>query len=111
MNLEKVRRLLKNKQINLEITIHAAVEALKDGLGAEDLEIALFHGEKIEDYGNRVLLLAFTPQDTIPFHIVVEYFEGEPIAFIVTTYVPNSQEWESNWKTRKRKKKNRAKKR
>jgi hypothetical protein len=111
VNLEKVRRLLKNKQIKLEVTIHAAVEALKDGLGAEDLELALFHGEKIEDYGNRALLLAFTPQDTIPFHIVVEYFEGDAIAFIVTVYVPGSQEWESNCKTRKRKKKNRAKKR
>lgn len=74
------------------------MEAFKDGLGEED-------------YGNRALLLAFTPQDAIPFHIVVEYFEGNPIAFIVTAYLPDSQEWESNWKTRKRKKIIRTKKR
>lgn len=104
MNVEKVRRLLRNKRIGLEVTIHAAVEALKDGLVTEDLEFALFQGKKIEDYGNRGLLLAFTPQDDIPFHIVVEYFEGNPLAFIVTAYVPNSQEWESNWKTRKKRK-------
>jgi Domain of unknown function (DUF4258) len=110
VNLEKIRRLLKKKHIKLEITIHAAVEALKDGLGAKDLEFALFQGNKIEDYGNRALILAFTPQDALPFHVVVEYFEGDPIAFIVTAYVPGSREWESNWKTRKRKKKYRPKK-
>lgn len=54
MNVEKVRGLLRNKRIGLEVTIHAAVQALKDGLVTEDLEFALFQGKKIEDYGNRV---------------------------------------------------------
>ncbi len=61
-----------------------ATEARKDGLTTEDLETGI-DGEVIEDYGVRALLLSFTEDDSLPYH-------------------PDTQEWESNWKRRKQKK-------
>lgn len=97
-----MRRLLVGKTVTLRFSDHAVVEARKDGLTVEDLEEAVANGEVIEDYGIRVLLLAFTRDDALPYHVVVEYVAGADKVTIVTAYVPDAKEWEPNWKKRRR---------
>ena len=69
---------------------------------AVDLRAACEAGEVIEDYGERALLLAFTPDDRLPYHIVLEYVSGARYVSVVTAYVPEATEWERDWKTRRK---------
>jgi hypothetical protein len=103
MDLQQVRELLRTEQIELELSLpHAVTEARKDGLTTEDLSAAVMSGEVVEDYGERLLLLGFAPDYHIPFHVVLEYFPGDPVVTVVTAYIPSHDRWEANWKTRKR---------
>jgi hypothetical protein len=104
MNLVKVRRLLAQGRVVLRFIDHAIIEGRKDGLTSEDLEETVFHGEIIEDYGIRGLLLHFTRDDGIPCHIMLEYVPGTDEASVVTAYVPDAKLWQPNWKRRRQKK-------
>ena len=103
MNIEKLRKLLKEKRVTLRFTDHAFIEARKDGLIADDLKQAVTTGEVIKDYGARVLLLSFTKDDRLPCHVVLEYVPGTHEVTVVTAYVPAAQEWRADWKRRRRK--------
>ena len=103
MDINRVRRLICQGTITLRFTDHAITEARKDGLTVDDLEEGL-HGEVVEDYDVRALLLSFTQDDGLPYHIVVEYVPRSREATIVTAYIPDSKEWEPNWKRRRRRK-------
>ena len=102
MDTVRVRRLLSQRRIAVRFSDHAFVEARKDGLTVADLRAASERGEVIEDYGARALLLHFTPDDRLPYHIVLEYVGRERCATVVTAYVPEAKEWEADWKTRRR---------
>ncbi len=103
MNVGRVRELLKQGDIELDLSLpHALTEARKDGLTTDDLEAAVMFGEVIEDYGERVLLLHTVPDYQIPFHIVLEFLAGDERATVVTAYVPDRDVWEADWKSRKR---------
>ena len=104
MDIETVRRLLAQRRVALRFADHAIIEGRKDGLTAEDLEDTAVNGAVIEDYGVRALLLHFTKDDRIPCHIVLECIPRADEATVVTAYVPDAKEWESNWKKRKRRK-------
>ena len=103
MNLQRVRDLLKRGAIELDLSLpHALTEARKDGLTTDDLEVAVIADELVEDDGNRVLSLHFVPNYRIPFHVVLEFTEGDDRATVVTTYIPDNILWEADWKTRKK---------
>ena len=103
MNLSSLRRQIAAGRVRVEFALpHALTEAFKDGLTVEELKTAVLNGELIEDYGSRALLLAFTVPDRIPYHVVVEYFPGEPVTTVVTTYIPDTTHWEPDWKRRKK---------
>ena len=104
MNLIRVRRLLAQGRAVLRFADHALIEGRKDGLTSDDLEEAVFHGEVIEDYGARGLLLYFTRSDGIPYHIVLEYVSGVTEISVVTAYVPDARLWQPGWKKRKQRK-------
>jgi len=104
MDIVGLRRLLSQRRIALRFSDHAFIEARKDGLTAADLRAACEHGEVIEDYDARVLLLNFTVDDRLPYHVVLEYVGRGRSATVVTAYVPDSKEWEPDWKTRRRRK-------
>jgi len=102
MNLRRVRELVKQGEIELDLSLlHALTEARKDGLTTDDLEAAVMSGQIVEDYGERVLLLHSVPDYQIPFHIVLEFVVGDDRATVVTAYVPDRNLWEADWKTRK----------
>jgi hypothetical protein len=103
VNLLHLRRRIVAGQTRIEFALpHALTEAFKDGLTVDELRTAVLEGEVIEDYDARLLLLAFTSPDRIPYHIVVEYYPGDPMATVVTAYVPDTTHWEPDWKRRKK---------
>ena len=104
MDIEKVRRLLAQGGVALRFADHAVIEGRKDGLTTEDLEDTVVNGEVIEDYGVRALLLHCTKDDRIPCHIVLEYIPRAEEVTVVTAYIPDTKEWEHNWKKRRRRK-------
>ena len=70
-----------------------------------DLEEAVFNGSIIESYsddprGPSCLILGFAKSGK-PLHIVFGNVEEEEL-LIVTAYEPDPEEWEKDWKTRKR---------
>ena len=109
MDLPHLRRQIAAGQVQIEFTLpHALTEAFKDGLTVAELKTAVLEGEIVEDYGTRVLLLAFTVPDRIPYHVVLEYYPGEPMATVVTTYIPDTTHWEPDWKRRKKPRRKRS---
>lgn len=103
MNIEQVRLRLRRNRVQISHVTHALVEAYKDGLTTGDLEAAVRQGEVVEDYGIRALLLDFTASDKLPFHVVIEYEEGDLQVTTVTAYIPDSSDWMPDWKTRRTK--------
>lgn len=102
MDIEFLRKQLAAGKVGIEVVAHGAIEALKDGIQLPDIEHALKQGEVIEDYGERALLLDFILGTTIPIHVVAEYTAFYPRVFVVTTYIPDDEHWQRDWKTRKR---------
>ena len=104
MNLRRLRQQIAAGRVRIEFALpHALTEAFKDGLTVAELRAAVLTGEAIEDYGSRVLLLAFTAPERIPYHVVVEYVPGEVVATVVTTYIPDAAHWEPHdWKRRRK---------
>ena len=103
MDLLRLRRQIAAGRVRIEFALpHALTEAFKDGLTVDELKAAVLEGEPIEDYGTRILLLAFTTSDRIPYHVVVEYVPRDPVATVVTTYIPDTEHWEPDWKRRKK---------
>lgn len=103
MNLRRLRQMVASGQVQIEFALpHALTEAFKDGLTIDELKAAVMEGDPIEDYDTRMLLLAYTSPDRILYHVVVEYFSGDYVATIVTTYIPDTDHWEPDWKRRKK---------
>ena len=108
MDLTKIRCLLGEGKLRIRYTSHARIESLKDGLTIDnDLEYTLMHGEVIEEYPDRdrMLLLGFASDTGFPIHIIAEYYEGDDVVTVVSAYVPEDDQWDKNYKTRKRSKK------
>ena len=71
---------------------------------AEDIEQAVKTGTIIEDYpqdqrGPTCLILGFVGRR--PLHVVCGRLDAAEL-LIITAYEPDPMEWESDWKTRKR---------
>ncbi|MBW1728802.1 MAG: DUF4258 domain-containing protein [Deltaproteobacteria bacterium] len=72
---------------------------------AEEIEQAICNGTIIEPYpddprGPSCLVLGLTNRDR-PLHVICGRLEEDEI-LIVTAYEPDSEEWEADWKTRRK---------
>ncbi|RPJ10766.1 MAG: DUF4258 domain-containing protein [Deltaproteobacteria bacterium] len=72
---------------------------------AADIEEAILRGEIIEPYphdprGASYLILGMTNKGR-PLHVLCGNLEEEEMV-IITAYEPDSKDWESDWRTRKR---------
>ena len=78
---------------SLRVSLHALIEAYKDGLSSKDVVHAIWNGEVIERYPerNRVLIKGPTTS-SIPLHIVCDYADREEIV-AVTVYIPSRDTW------------------
>ncbi|OPX89642.1 MAG: hypothetical protein A4E53_01457 [Pelotomaculum sp. PtaB.Bin104] len=88
-----------------EVSHHAEQERRNDNLLIEDIERAILTGEIIEPYPDdprgQSCLIYGNAISGRPVHVVIGFL---PTGWcrIITVYVPISDYWEDDWKTRKR---------
>ena len=103
MDFEEIKQHVKDKKYL--VSIHAEEELVKDGLTTKDVEEAILSGEVIEERpkdprGESRLVVGESSTGKC-IHVVVGLRVGMPV--IVTTYLPEEEEWEYG-KIRKRRK-------
>jgi len=86
---------------------HAVTELVADDLTRHQIEWALQECELIEDYPvlhrplpDCLVLGWLTPGE--PLHAVIAIDEERGRIFMVTVYRPSEEEWEDDWRTRKK---------
>jgi len=95
---------LRLKKRNVRHTFHALKEEIREGLTAQEVEDALLKGlELIEDYpddprGHSCLVLTWAKEK--PLHVVCA--PHEEVLIIVTVYIPSIEEWDANYRTRRK---------
>ena len=104
-----IRKSVNNK--NYRISRHATLRRFERGISIEDLELCLMNGEVIERNPKdkpypSFLVLGFVKSGD-PLHVKCSRSTKEPCLRIVTVYEPDENEWESDYKTRKKKKRKR----
>lgn len=91
---------------NFRLTEHATIQRIERNITIEDIKRALLNGEIIEKnpkskpYPSCLLLGWLRSGD--PLHIKCSMGTKEPKLRIVTVYEPSNEEWESDYKTRKK---------
>ena len=103
MDIEKIRSRIRAGEYTVSFSHTEKVRERM--IEAADLEEAVFNGTIIEPYpddprGPSCLILGFS-RFRRALHIVCGNLEEEEL-LIVTAYEPNPEEWEKDWKTRKR---------
>jgi hypothetical protein len=100
--LKKVKECAAKKILFLP---HAVRQMTKPDrmIRTKDIRHVIKNGEVIEDYtddlrGHSCLILCFV--DTRPIHVICS--PKEEYLTIITAYIPNDQEWEDNYKKRKK---------
>ena len=91
---------------DIRFSSHAIQRMFERGLSQRAVRDAVFSGEVVADYADdkpypSQLLLHFN--DEQPLHVVVAYNRGVDQCVVVTTYVPSTDQWEPDFKTRKTK--------
>ncbi len=88
---------------NFFVTDHALVEGFKDGISVADMLHVIQTGKVIERYPVRQRCLIYGRNvDAIPVHVVVD-FGPERSVDIVTTYIPQRDQWIKGQVRKKRK--------
>lgn len=101
LNLQDLQKICSLE--NIEITLHAAKRLAQRGILIDDILSCIKTGEIIEqypdDYPYSSCLILGKSSTNLILHVVV----GSDLAtlWIVTAYYPNSEKWESDFKTRK----------
>jgi hypothetical protein len=96
------------KKNNFRVTEHATIQRIERNITIEDIKQALLNGEIIEKnpkskpYPSCLVLGWLRSGD--PLHVKCSIGTKEPKLRIVTVYEPSNEEWESDYKTRKRRK-------
>jgi hypothetical protein len=103
MDIESIRAKVRNGKYIVSFTHTEKVRLRK--IEAEEIEETICKGKIIESYpddprGASCLIFGSTNQDR-PLHVVCGRLEEDEI-LIITAYVPDPKEWESDWETRKK---------
>ena len=93
-----------NKAENIVITQHGRKRLMERGISIQDILRAIESGEIIEQYPDdhpfpSCLILGTAFKRVL--HIVASINEGS--IYIITTYCPDIEMWEDDWKTRRQK--------
>lgn len=88
---------------NIQITLHAAKRLEQRGILLKDVMACIMNGEIIEQYPDdypypSCLIFGWNVDGKI-LHAVIGQHESE--LFLITAYFPNTEKWESDFKTRK----------
>jgi hypothetical protein len=91
IKIEEIRALI--QQGMFSITDHAFTEGFKDGTTVGDMISVVMTGKIIERYPKRHRCLVFGRNaDGLPIHVVVELRSKQTVD-IVTTYIPQRDQW------------------
>jgi len=101
LNIEDIRYLCNDE--NIAITKHAKNRLFERGIKVGDIQNAIMTGEIIEQYEDdkpfpSCLILGLNENNNY-IHIVVSKNHG--YLYIITAYIPDENEWESDLKSRK----------
>lgn len=100
INIEDLQKLCKEN--NVEWSLHSLKRIRERNIKSKEVIDCILNGEIIEDYPDDRPLpscLIYGKVKAKHLHIVVA--SDNIRIYIITAYVPNSDEWESNYKTRK----------
>jgi hypothetical protein len=104
MDIKFIRQCVQQRK--LRHTRHSAEARLERGLSNQDIKGALLSGEIIErephDFPRPSALVLGWLKSGDPLHIKVARGRGEDFLTIVTISEPDGREWESDYKTRKK---------
>jgi len=103
MDIEHIRRSVRQGQYTISFTHTEKLRRRK--IGTETIEQVILTGEIIESYpddprGPSCLFFGHAESGR-PIHVVSGNLEGDRV-LIITAYEPDPEEWEPDWKTRKR---------
>ncbi|MBL7778468.1 MAG: DUF4258 domain-containing protein [Chitinophagales bacterium] len=90
----------------LKYTNHAVEFMAKRGIEEREVEDVVRNGEVVEEYLSDkpfASRLMFALVNGRPLHLVVGFDDVEEICFVITAYEPNTEKFEADFKTRKRK--------
>jgi hypothetical protein len=107
MDIESICAKVKVRKYIISFT-HTEKIRLRE-IEVQEIEAAICKGTIIEPYpddprGASCLIFGFTSKGR-PLHVVCGRLEEDEI-LIITAYEPDPEEWESDWKTRKKEDKN-----
>lgn len=89
-----------------EWRLHALARIAERGLLQQDVLKAVCDGEKIEDYPDSVpfsaALFLGNTSDDLPLHVVAAHDADDDFGYIITAYVPERNNFEPDWKTRRK---------
>lgn len=105
MTIEEIRDILHHG--TLTIGTHAALRMLERGITEFEVRSTILHGRIIEEYPNQNpfprCLIFRAKINNRPLHVVVGVNREGMDLFLVTTYVPTLDKWESDFETRRQK--------
>ena len=102
MEIEAIRAKISQGRYSVAFTHTEKLRQRR--IGARDIEEAVKTGNIIEEYpddprGYSCLILGLV--DERPLHVLCGRLDAEEV-LIITAYEPDPQEWENNWRTRKK---------
>ena len=102
LSIELIKKLIQEK--NLKWTRHVIIRLFQRQISQEDVEYCLQNGEIIEMYNTSYpypscLVYGTTKGDKI-IHTVVGFDDKD--LWIITAYYPNNNEWENDFKARRK---------
>jgi len=102
LNINDLQKLCADESITL--TQHLLLRMRERGIKYDDMVHAIASGEIIEQYPDdyphpSCLILGATASDKRRLHVVCGVGNGR--LWIITTYFPDVEKWESDYKTRK----------
>jgi len=83
---------------------HALERMLQRNITRHEVKEALLFGETIEVYKDDKPFVSalFLHIDTKPLHVVASLDENTNVAYVITAYRPDNQNFENDFKTRRR---------
>jgi hypothetical protein len=104
MNIEKLKIAVKANKI--EWRKHVFQRMLERNIERADVKRVIIEGEVIENYEDDKPFpsaLFFKIIDNRPLHVLVAFDEEQNKTYIITSYEPNLEIFENDYKTRKKK--------
>lgn len=102
LDIDAIKRLCQDNA--LRWTQHVLVRLLQRNISTDDVVNALLTGEIIEsypaDYPHPSCLVLGLSTNLFHLHVVCGFADSE--LWLITAYYPNPNEWEKDYKTRRR---------